>query len=335
MRYAWILMLGMLGGCGYEEANAPYAFPATPVGEVPQPAHNVASEKGVALGKKLFFEPKLSANNVVSCASCHHTEKAFSDGVSLTRIGVSAVPLIRHSPALFNLAWYDGLFWDGGSKNLEAQVFGPLTHPDEMGMDLFSLVQKLQEDAVYPSLFKEIWGSDTITTQRVARALAQYERTLLSFNSPYDQLKAQGSVLDGEVLAGEKVYVQYCASCHTAGLFTDVSYHANGIDSVILDKSHELTYFGRYRITNDSADLGKYKTASLRNLAFTAPYMHDGRFTDLDQIFTHYFRDHRTNPFADPILKSQDYSKVDEKQKRALKAFLMCLSDSTFLQKSP
>jgi len=104
MRYAWILMLGMLGSCGNEKANAPYAFPATPVGEVPQPEHNMASEKGVALGKKLFFDPKLSSTNTVSCASCHHVDKAFSDGVSLTRIGVSAVPLIRHSPALFNLA---------------------------------------------------------------------------------------------------------------------------------------------------------------------------------------------------------------------------------------
>jgi len=199
-------------------------------------------------------------------------------------------------------------------------------------MDLFELVQKLQADAVYPSLFKEIWGSDTITTQRMARALAQYERTLLSFNSPYDQFKTQGKALVGESLAGQKVYEQYCASCHTAGLFTDVSYHANGIDSATLDKSHELTHFGRYRITNDSADLGKFKTASLRNLAFTAPYMHDGRFSDLDEVFTHYFRDHRTNPLADPILKSQDYVAVDEKQKKALKAFLMSLSDSTFIQ---
>jgi len=335
VRIAWIILLGMLGSCGYEKANAPYAFPATPVGEVPQPPHNLATVQGVALGKKLFFDPKLSSSNTVSCATCHHTNKAFSDGVSLTRVGVSGEVLIRHSPALFNLAWYDGFFWDGGSKNLEAQVFGPLTHPDEMGMDLFELVQKLQEDAVYPSLFKEVWGSDTITTQRIARALAQYERTLLSFNSPYDQYKARGKALEGETLAGEKVYQQYCASCHTAGLFTDVSYHANGIDSLMDDRSHELTHFGRYRITNDSVDIGKFKTVSLRNLVFTGPYMHDGRFERLEEVFSHYFRDHRTNPLADPILKSQDYSLVDEKQKKALKAFLISLSDSTFIQKTP
>lgn len=335
MRYAWILLVGILGSCGQENANAPYVFPETPVGEVPQPAHNLATEKGVALGKKLFFDPKLSVNNVVSCASCHHTNKAFSDGLSLTTIGVSGNALLRHSPTLFNLAWYEGFFWDGGSKNLEAQVFGPLTHPDEMGMDLFDLVRKLQEDAVYPSLFKEVWGNDTITTQRVARALAQYERTLLSFNAPYDQFKAQGKALEGEMLKGEKVYQQYCASCHTAGLFTDVAYHANGIDSAIDDRSHELIYFGRYRITNDSADIGKYKTASLRNLAFTAPYMHDGRFAQIEDVFAHYFQDHRANPLADPLLKSQDYSLVDENQKKALKAFIMSLSDSSFLQNTP
>lgn len=335
MRYAWMLLIGILGSCGQENANAPYVFPKTPVGEVPQPAHNLATERGVALGKKLFFDPMLSANNAVSCATCHHTDKAFSDGVALTTMGISGNPLLRHSPALFNLAWYEGLFWDGGSKNIEAQAFGPLTHPDEMGIDLKELIQKLQADDEYPGLFKEVWGTDSITTQKLVRALAQYERTLLSFNSPYDQRVAGNQAAKGEVLKGEKVFTQYCSACHTPGLFTDLSYHANGIDTAITDRSHELTHFGRYRITNDSIDLGKFKTPSLRNLAFTAPYMHDGRFATLDDVFAHYFRDHTINPLADSLLKSQDYSQVDPQQKKALKAFLMSLSDSSFIRAQP
>lgn len=335
MRLAWIFFIGIIGACSLNEANRPYNFPNTPLGEVPQPAHNLATEKGVALGKKLFFDPKLSANNAVSCATCHQPDKALSDGVALTTMGISGNPLVRHSPALFNLAWYDGFFWDGGSKNIEAQAFGPLTHPDEMGMDLKELVQKLQADEEYPTLFKEVWGSDSITTQKLVRALAQFERTLLSFNAPYDQRVAKNEAATGEVLEGEKVFSQYCAACHTPGLFTDLSYHANGIDTAISDKSHELTHFGRYRITNDSSDLGKFKTPSLRNLAFTAPYMHDGRFATLDDVFAHYFRNHSANPLADSHLKGQDYSQVDPQQKKALKAFLMSLSDSSFNQNQP
>jgi len=331
MRYTWIIIILLLGSCSQEAGDTPYLFPSTPIGEVPQPEHNRATEKGVALGKRLFFDPKLSSTNTVSCATCHHTDKAFSDGLALTTVGVSGKALLRHSPALFNLAWYEGLFWDGGSKNIEAQVFGPLTHVDEMGMDLRELVKKLQADSEYPTLFKEVWGSDTITTQRVARTLAQYERTLLSFNSEYDQKKKNGAPLSPLELEGQAIYTQYCAACHTEGLFTDLGYHVNGIDTGVVDRSNELIYWGRYRITNDSNDIGKFKTMSLRNLGFTAPYMHDGRFADLDEVFAHYFRDHRKNPLADPTLKKQDYSLVAAQQKKALKAFLMSLNDSSFV----
>ena len=330
MRLFLLLLTISLGGC-LHKGGSPFLSLETPYGDVPQPEHNRATQKGVDLGKKLFFDPRLSKTGTVSCASCHHTDKAFSDGVAFSTAGVSGKPLLRHSPALFNLGWYTGLFWDGGSKNLESQAFGPLTHEDEMGVDLIELCEKLQQTE-YPELFAEVWGSDTITSQRIVRALAQYQRTLLSFNSPYDETMAGKRTLSPEALSGKAVYIQYCAPCHTEGLFTDLSYHANGIDSVIEDRNHELMFWGRYRITNDSSDIGKYKTPSLRNLAYTAPFMHDGRFPDLNSVLSHYFRDHRSNPLADSILQNGNYANVKVEEKQHLLLFLESLNDLGFNQ---
>lgn len=331
MRYAWIIGICVVAACSLKSKNPPYTFPETPAGQVPQPERNPATRKGVELGRKLFFDAKLSVDSSVSCMTCHKPPMAFTDGRSLTTLGVTGNRLLRHSPALFNLAWYEGLFWDGGSKNLESQVFGPLTHPDEMGIDLFDLVERLRADKTYRRMFREAFGEDTITTQGISRAISQYQRTLLSFGSHYDKVKAGKEEFTPLEAEGEKVYLSFCASCHPAPLFTDVGYHANGIDTLITDRSHELMYWGRYRITNDSADIGRYKTPSLRNLGFTAPYMHDGRFGNIDDVFAHYFQNHEGNPLADELLKDKDYKAVDAQQKKALKAFLYTLNDSAFV----
>lgn len=331
MRLFLLLLTISLGSCFSKEDGSPYLPLNSPMGEVPQPEHNRATQKGVELGKKLFFDPRLSQTGTVSCATCHHPDKSFSDGLTLSNTGISGNTLLRHSPALFNLAWYRGFFWDGGSKNLESQAFGPLTHEDEMGVNLIELCEKLQKTE-YPELFKEVWGDDTITSQRIVRALAQYQRSLLSFGSPYDEALANKTTLSPELLAGKAIYTQYCAPCHTEGLFTDLGYHANGMDSLIEDRSHELMYWGRYRITNDSSDIGKYKTPSLRNLSFTAPYMHDGRFRDLNAVLNHYFRDHSNNPLADSILRNGNYAQVGENEKRLLLLFLKSLDDEGFNQ---
>ncbi len=335
MRLSWFVMSLLLVSCSPKEKNAPYLFPKTPFGEVPQPERNVASQKGVELGKKLFFDKRISKNGAVSCATCHHADKAFSDGMGLTRAGVSGKALLRHAPALFNLAWYDGLFWDGGSNNLESQVFGPLIHPDEMGINPGELVKKLRSDSEYPALFKEVWGTDSITSQRFAHAIAQYERTLLSYHTPYDHWKAGEGTLSEPELRGYAVYQTFCSSCHTEGLFTDLSYHANGIDSQITAPGFELINLGRYRVTLDPKDIGKFKTPSLRNLGFTAPYMHDGRFVELDEVLDHYFKEHRNNSLADEILKTNAYTDVSQQQKNDLKAFLYALNDTTFVKQQP
>ncbi len=324
------LLLILAGACSHRPDNPLFVFPAGPYDSVPQPDYNPATEKGVALGKKLFFDPILSADGKVSCATCHLPSLAFTDGQALTRRGVSGEPLLRHAPALFNLAWYDGFFWDGGSKNLESQVFGPLIHPDEMGVDLKQLMEKLNRHPEYPTLFAEVWGTDTINSQRLARTMAQYERTLLSFSSPYDKWKAGEYELPEQALRGYDVYRSHCSGCHPEPWFTDFGYHNNAIDTAFTNTTHELTYFGRYRITNDSVDIGRYKTPSLRNLGFTAPYMHDGRFADMDAVFKHYFRDHTANTGADSLLKQGSYAMTGEAEREALYVFLMQLNDTAF-----
>ncbi|TNE80008.1 MAG: cytochrome-c peroxidase [Bacteroidetes bacterium] len=325
----FLLSLGMvLLAC--DRANRPYPFPPSPLGEVPEPEHNPTTVYGVELGRKLFFDPRLSSTTRVNCVSCHFPVRAFSDGRKLTSMGVSGNRLLRHSPALFNLAWTEGTFWDGGAKNLESQVFGPITHPDEMGMDLTKLTERLQADEEYRKLFKKAWGTDSITTVLIARSLAQYERTLISDKSFYDRVKAGKAEGNAQWQAGYSLYQSHCSNCHTEGLFTDNCYHNNGLDTAFLDRRFELIYMGRYRITGDSTDIGKFKTPALRNLGFTAPFMHDGRLRDLDAVLQHYNEGIQPSATLDSTLP-QGGLHLSKEELAQLKYFLLSLNDSTFV----
>ena len=298
--------------------------------DFPQPERNYLSKEGVELGKTLFFDPELSANGKVSCAGCHLPEKAFSDGLALTNIGVSGSALRRNSPALFNLAWHDGLFWEGGANDLESMVFGPLTHPDEMAADLNKVLEYINTHEAYPLLFQEAFSSDSITSSSIARSLAQFMRTLISDDSKYDQWKRDETELNSEELKGYSVYQEHCSSCHKEGLFTDLSYHNNGLDSSYPDPPElEGLYQGRYRITYKDEDMGAYKTASLRNLSFTAPYMHDGRFANLDQVLDYYETGIKTNETLAPQLENGIVLSTTERTQ--LLAFLYSLNDYNFI----
>ncbi|GAB2993007.1 cytochrome c peroxidase [Cyclobacterium sediminis] len=298
--------------------------------DFPQPERNYLSKEGMELGKTLFFDPELSANGKVSCAGCHLPEKAFSDGLALTNIGVSGSSLHRNSPALFNLAWHDGLFWEGGANDLESMVFGPLTHPDEMAADLNEVLEYINTHEAYPLLFQEAFSSDSITSSTIARSLAQFMRTLISDDSKYDQWKRGEAGLSSEELKGYEVYKEHCSSCHKEGLFTDLSYHNNGLDSSYPDPPElEGLYQGRYRITYKDEDKGAYKTASLRNLSFTAPYMHDGRFANLEQVLDHYETGIKTNETLAPQLENGIVLSATERTQ--LLAFLNSLNDYNFI----
>lgn len=299
----------------------------------PQPERNLLSVEGAELGKKLFFDPKLSSNQQVSCATCHRPSLAFSDGFALADHGVSGKSLHRSAPALFNLAWQNqGLFWDGGAHDLESLNFGPLTHPDEMGADLADIVTYLESDPGYRQQFNLVFGEEQIQSAQVSRAISQYVRSLISQDSKYDHWKKNKEDFDDLELLGYQIYQNKCSNCHREGLFTDGNFHNNGLDIAYPDPPElEGLFLGRFRITSNLEDLGAYKTPSLRNIALTAPYMHDGRFETLDEVLDHYKNGIQVNESLAPPLKNG--IPLNSMEREALKAFLHTLTDSVFLKK--
>lgn len=294
----------------------PHHFPEP----ILSPTRNALTYEGVALGKDLFFDPILSADRQISCASCHRPELAFSDGEKFS-VGHSGNQLKRNTPALINLAWSERFFWDGGVKNLESLSFAALMNPDEMGSDLTSLCERLNDHPQYSTKFKRAFQTDSISSAFISRALAQYLRTLISTGSKYDSVQLETTKYSKIEKDGQRVFNKNCAVCHSPPLFTDNSFHHNGLEQEFSSSDLYLNT-GRFRITRDSSDLGKYKTPTLRNLALTAPYMHDGRFATLDQVLSHYQNIDSTNQIQDPNV-SRIFFSNDEKL--ALKEFLTTL----------
>ena len=339
-RFLWPVILGysvLVALCfSCKEDRVKPGLAPLPVGvEIPFPDRNPFTAEGIALGRLLFYDPILSKNGRVSCATCHQQEKAFTDGVALSKAGVSGKPLLRHAPSLVNLAWAHDLFWDGGAKDLEAVSFGPLLHTDEMGQELRTLTQTLQQHDQYPKLFKKAFGTDSITSREVSRALAQFLRTLISTNSRYDKYVRQepGGELTTMELNGLTAFNKYCSSCHAMDLFTDNSYHNNGLDSTFSDENEQMQY-GRGRITRLAADIGKYKTPTLRNIALTAPYMHDGRFKTLKKVLEHYSAGVLYSPsLARQLQQGQALGiPLSDAEKESILAFLQTLTDEVLLK---
>lgn len=296
---------------------------------------NPLTEEGVALGRKLFYDPILSGNNQISCASCHHQDKGFSDGIALSNIGYSKTRLNRHAPALINMAWMDnGLFWDGGSTNLESQSIAPLAAHDEMYQDLYRLTEELKADAAYVKMFNAAYGS--VSIQNMMKALAQFQRTFISLYSTYDDYLLGKGTLTAEEMAGMKIVKEKCQGCHSGVLFTDNLYHNNGLDGDFSNTNHEGLFQGRYRVTNDLSDLGAYKTPTLRNVMVSAPYMHDGRLSTIESVLEHYSSNVKPSPSLDPLLRINQGGVpgilLSQKEKAQIIAFLKTLTDKKFLE---
>ncbi len=278
-----------LWACMQPQSPRPYVFDMPlPLGDtVPQPPHNRATVEGVALGRMLFFDKRLSANNQLACAGCHQPQVSFADTAALTSRGMSGNRLLRHAQTLVNLAWSEHLFWDGGVRNLESLSFAPLRHPDEMGADLRELTAELQAIPEYRRAFRAAFGTDSITVALISRALAQYQRTLIAADSRYDRYQRGIIQLSSLELEGLAIFERHCARCHTPPLFTDGKFHRNGLPLPSEIDSAGLL-LGRQRITSQTADFGRYKTPTLRNVLLTAPYMHDGSLPDLEAVIAHY-----------------------------------------------
>jgi len=301
---------------------------------IPSPERNPLTAEGIELGRRLFYEPLLSANNEVACATCHIQQFAFSDGMAKSSAGVSGQPLLRNTPALINLAWMEGYFWDGGGYDLESQAFAPIEHVDEMAQDLNALMTELAAHPEYPVLFDTAF-EDGLTLPNVVRALAQFERTLISANSRYDRFVRgeDSAALTSTELQGKTLFQDKCGGCHASNFFTDQSYRNNGLDTVFPD-DHERLAWGRARITDDLADLGKYKVPTLRNITLTAPYMHDGRFETLTEVLEHYRAGVQDSQTLDEALRRDDGSfgiAMTDEDALLIRAFLETLTDDSFI----
>jgi cytochrome c peroxidase len=312
------------------QIEVPEGFPAIEPAE-----ENPLTEEGVALGRLLFYDVRLSGNNRISCASCHDPALAFSDGVALSAIGASGEQLHRHAPALINLAWAkNGLFWDGGASNLESQAFAPLSSPDEMYQNLTELEHELKQVPDYVNRFKQVFQAE-IKSVYVVKALTQFERTLVSAKSRYDryQRKAPGVSFSPEESLGLSLVNLKCRSCHSGELFTDNNYHNNGLDQDFSNTQFEGLYQGRYRISYQLSDLGKYKTPTLRNVLRTAPYMHDGRLSTIEEVLDHYEHGVKTYMTTDLLLNQRDGKPgipLSSAEKKAIIAFLGTLTEPEF-----
>lgn len=365
MRHPWpLLIVFLLAACKPDPPEAPSTGPATTVGtpydlQLPAnlppmsfPSDNPLTVEGVDLGRFLFYEERLSGDNTMSCGTCHAPALAFADGLAVS-VGIDGIAGTRSAMPIMNLGYAQTFFWDGRATTLEQQVLEPVVNPVEMHDTWPNAVSKLQNDAAYPALFNAAFGTEVVTPTLVAKAIAQFMRTLVSGNSKYDKVVRGEAIFtndefQGRVLfeaeggpVGEQIPMPGggfvvgqggadCFHCHNsgAGLFTDEQFHNNALDP------EPFVDNGRYLVTNDPFDKGKFKTPSLRNIMLTAPYMHDGRFATIDEVLDHYNEGGHASSTADPFMKFTDPDlslQLTPMKKAQLKAFLESLTDLDFV----
>ena len=284
-------------------------------------AKNKLTEEGFQLGKKLFYDGRLSKDGEVSCASCHQQFAAFSTYDHDFSHGVNNTFSSRNAPALFNLAWMTALHWDGGINHIEVQPLTPLTAANEMGETLDSVLIKIKADDNYRRMFKAAFGDAAVTSQLMLKALAQFTGSLVSANSKYDKVKNGEEHFTAFEQNGYEVFKTNCAGCHKEPLFTDNNFHNNGLT---LNRFNDM---GRQKITLLPGDSLKFKVPSLRNVQLSFPYMHDGRFYTLANVIDHY-NNLQQQPGLDTLLKNK--IAINSTQKNQLIYFLYTLTDTSF-----
>lgn len=294
----------------------------------PKPAYdfskNPLSSQKVELGRALFYDPVLSKNNQISCASCHspftaftHVDHDLSHGID-DRIGT------RNSPALMNLAWHKFFMWDGAINHLDMQALAPISHPDEMGESIESVVLKLQGSKNYRTLFYKAYGDSIITGEHTLKAISQFMLTLVSANAKYDSVMRKQVQFTTQEKNGYALFKKNCATCHVEPLFTNLQFENNGLAVDIT-----LNDYGRMKVTKNKNDSLKFKVPTLRNIEFSFPYMHDGRFKTIAAVLKHYTsgvkQSHTLSVHLKKTITLSSNDKVD------LTAFLLTLTDKSFL----
>lgn len=318
----------------------PLVYPANFGNRINIPDDNPTTQQGVYLGRILFYETRLSANNRLSCGSCHQQSKAFTDGLDFS-LGVDNVPTTRSSMSLANLLWTRRFFWDGRVTGLEEQAQVPMTNLHEMGQSLATSAKKLSAVNEYPALFKTVYGDAIITGDRIIKAIAQFERTLISANSKYDQYLRKRYHPTADELKGMELFDRSplpekgirganCGHCHGGVKTYNELFHNNGLDSIPRDNGIEA-------ISGLATDRGRFKVPTLRNIALTAPYMHDGRFKTLAEVVDHYSDHVKESAALSTFIRGESNEqgakilKLRPEEKRQIIAFLNMLTDSTFI----
>lgn len=305
---------------------------------MPVASDNPVTYEGVELGRHLFYDPILSLDSSFSCASCHKQEVAFSDAPNRLSIGVNGDTLKRNTMPLFNLAWYPSMFWDGRSVSIEEQVFHPVRAHEEMDFNWLEATKRVKRSPFYQKKFKAAFGDQNVDSILIAKAIAQFERSLLSYNSKYDSvLRKEASFTPEEyggfILANDQTMAG-CLNCHTTdgnALGTIASFSNNGLDSIY--QAEDYIDKGRGGVTGLKEDYGKFKIPSLRNVAVTAPYMHDGRFQTLEEVVD-FYSDGVNESYNLDVNMTEAHKggvRLNANEKKMIVAFLKTLTDSVFL----
>lgn len=299
------------------------------------PENNPYSEAKKELGKMLFFDPRLSKSKQISCASCHDPELAWGDGRTIS-YGHNRQTGKRNSPSLLNIGYHSVFFWDGRAASLENQALGPITDPVEMAATETISIKNIKKIKGYKPYFREAFGDEKITIERILKAIATYERTITSKKSKFDSfIEGKSDIFTDEEVIGLHLFrtKARCVNCHNTPLFSNQKFHNVGLSYY----GRTFEDLGKYNITHKKEDVGKFKTPSLREIGRTAPYMHNGLMPNLEGIIEMYNagmprvkpKENQKNdslfPVTDPLLKKLNLTK---KEQNALKAFLLTLSSS-------
>lgn len=275
----------------------------------------------IELGRKLFYDPILSRDNTISCSSCHNSTQAFSHAGNHLSKGIEGRMGDRNSPAIFNLAWQKKFMWDGVISNIDTQALAPINHPAEMGEDINVAVRKLNKSKEYRTLFYKSFGDSLATSERLLKALSQFQLTIVSSNSKYDHVREGKEKFTHSENKGYQLFKQNCSSCHSEPLFSTYDFANNG-----LPMDPELDDHGKWNKSFEPADQLMFKIPSLRNLGYTYPYMHDGRFKTLYEVLNHYEKGILKTPTLAKELQNPIVFTDEEKEN--LLSFLATLNDS-------
>ena len=299
----------------------PKNFPAPQYNFKNNPLNNAS----ITLGRALFYDPILSKDNSISCASCHSPYNAFAHTDHQISHGINDQIGSRNAPALFNLAWQKSFMWDGAINHIEVQALAPMSHPKEMAETIEHVVEKLKNKGLYKRLFVNAYRDSMITGARLLKALAQFQLSLISGNTKYDQVKNGQNSFTVQEQNGYQLFLKNCNSCHREPLFSTYAFANNG-----LSVDTTLNDFGKGAISKRSADSLLFKIPSLRNLNYSPPYMHDGRFRTLNQVIKHYISLDSSQVVSENLRQK---IKLNANEQIDLIAFLLALNDSSFVSK--